>query len=260
MKPPKIVAYASLLAVAGTTANTQNAEATSFSDETLKSDLKQAICFQDWHKAAELSSQLIASPGITPDHREELIDWRYRFSDYAMEGRKFDTIPNCESVQRLAIEIKVQSSQESTPRFSGNTYAYASDYYCYQVTRTGYVQNLEHMCTGQAGGVATPAVATPPPSPVVLANGDLECQLVGGAMSRTPMGAGEKITIPALCRALRDTQNASVTAQLVAGNRLLDTDLKPIGAMVRGQEYFFDAEFLTDYAASEAVALTVKFL
>jgi hypothetical protein len=94
MKNTQILACASLLAVTGYGAA---AKATPvISDSQTKTDLKAAICEQDWQKAIAFSSRLMASSTITPEHRQELVTWRHRFSQYAAGGTYFDHIPNCE--------------------------------------------------------------------------------------------------------------------------------------------------------------------
>ena len=143
MKNP--ILFVSLLAVAGTAATPKSAAAATSSDN-VKEDLKRAICFQDWDRAVELSSHLIASPSITPEHRQTLVSWRHRFSNYATSQTKFNTVPNCEGVGPSPIDIKVQTAP--LPQFSNQNQS--SSYYCYQVEPNGYVQNLEHICAGKA--------------------------------------------------------------------------------------------------------------
>ncbi len=93
MKGTPIIACASLLAVAG---HGTAAKATVISDNQIKADLKAAICEQNWQNAITFSSRLMASSTITPEHRQELVNWRQRFSQYAAGGTYFDHIPNCE--------------------------------------------------------------------------------------------------------------------------------------------------------------------
>ncbi len=93
MKATPILACASLLAVVGPGTA---AKATVISDNQIKADLKAAICEQDWQDAITFSSRLMASSTITPEHRQELVTWRHRFSQYAAGGTYFDHIPNCE--------------------------------------------------------------------------------------------------------------------------------------------------------------------
>lgn len=144
MKTP--ITLVSLLAVAGATTAAESASAATSSSANIKENLRRAICFQEWDEAIELSSSLIASPAIAPDHRQTLLNWRHRFSNYALDKTTFDEIPNCEGVQPEPIDIKVQAP---TPQFS--TYAsLAPGYYCYQVDSSGYVKSLEHVCSGKA--------------------------------------------------------------------------------------------------------------
>ena len=249
------VALVSLLAVASTAATTKSAVAAT-PDESIKEGLKQAICLQDWNQAVELSSNLIASSAITPEYRQTLVDWRHRFSDYARDKTSFDKIPDCEGVQPRPGDVKVQGYRDSGPRFSNKeTVASAPNgYYCYQVHNSGYVENLQHMCSGQF----VPPV--PPPPPVVLSNGNLECSFLGSVTSRSSGGTGESISVPAVCVALTTTSGKSVRVQLKAGNRVLDTHTEVVSYIEAGESYAYDAVFSTDYAAARNEALTPRFI
>jgi hypothetical protein len=111
MKGTHVIACASLLAVAG---QAGAAKANVISDNPVKANLKQAICEQDWQGAIALTSQLMASSTITPEHRQELVDWRQRFSSYAASGTYFDNIPNCEgytSIHKATYEAAVAAAQ-----------------------------------------------------------------------------------------------------------------------------------------------------
>jgi hypothetical protein len=111
MKTRDFVAYASLLALAGMAAQAQEAEA-AFSDEQVKEALRESICLQDWDKAVAMSGLLIASDNITPEHRQTLVDWRHRFSNYAASQTKFDKIPNCDGI---VTPVAVVASSRSVP-------------------------------------------------------------------------------------------------------------------------------------------------
>ena len=108
--------FVSLLAAAGTAATAESATAATTSDTLLKANLKQAICYQDWDSATDLSSLLITSPTITPEYRQHLVDWRHRFIDYSRAKTRFSRIPNC---GRVDIQIKPQVQNYPTPQFSG---------------------------------------------------------------------------------------------------------------------------------------------
>lgn len=127
--------------------------ATAATDESIKEGLRQAICFQDWDSAIELSSNLISSSGITPEHRQTLVDWRHRFMDYARDKNSFDKIPNCERVQPRSVDIKVQAYGGPAPRFS-RTNTLADAPVCYMERSDGQIVNLSYMC----GSNATPTV------------------------------------------------------------------------------------------------------
>lgn len=94
MKGTPLLACASLLAVAGY--STAAKATTVISDNQIKADLKASICEQNWQNAITFSSRLMTSSTITPEHRQELVNWRHRFSQYAASGTYFDYIPNCE--------------------------------------------------------------------------------------------------------------------------------------------------------------------
>ncbi|MEO0455857.1 MAG: hypothetical protein AAF152_04640 [Cyanobacteria bacterium P01_A01_bin.114] len=154
MKVSRIVACASLLAVAGQ-AKAAQAEVPYDqvkSVDQAKEELRQAICYQDWNKASEIASLIIASSAITPEYRQSLVDWRYRFSNYSDTRTKFERIPNCEGVapppppsQRLG-----QIYPSDVPQFS----AYTSDpgYACYITYSNGQTVNLARLCGSAANG------------------------------------------------------------------------------------------------------------
>ena len=98
--------------------------AVAYPTEGIKDGLKVAICAQDWDEAINLSGNLIASSEITPEHRQTLVDWRHRFSDYAKNHIKFDSVPNCEGIQ-----IGVQPYQAPQPQFSNYTRVASSPCY-----------------------------------------------------------------------------------------------------------------------------------
>jgi len=91
MKPAYLLACAPLLALA------PSEKATAATDP-ISQGLRQAICQQDWQRAVTLSSRLMASATISPEYRQQLVTWRYRFSQYAAGGTRFAQIPNCEGV------------------------------------------------------------------------------------------------------------------------------------------------------------------
>jgi hypothetical protein len=112
MKPTHLLACASLLAVAG---QAKAAQASVPSDEALKSDLRNAICQQNWQQAVTLSGRLAASSTITPEYRQQMVNWRHRFSGYAASGMRFDSIPNCDGVATVAPAATASKPNNATP-------------------------------------------------------------------------------------------------------------------------------------------------
>ena len=228
--------------------------AAAYPTESIKDGLKAAICAQDWDQAISLSGNLIASSEITPEHRQTLVDWRHRFSNYAKGQVKFDNMPNCQRVQRSATEIRVTPYQ--APRFSKTSAA--ANLACYMRESGGRIVNLEYMCGDGPYIPLTPPA--PPEPPVVLSNGDLECSFLGEISSRSAAGTGEVINVPAVCIALQTVNGATVRVQLKADNRVLGTHTESVSYIEAGETYAYDATFTTDYAADSSAAFTPRFI
>jgi hypothetical protein len=169
MRTRKIVACASLLAVAGTANNTKATHAASLTDQT-KEELRRAICFQDWNKAVEMTSLLMATPTITLEHRQTLVTWRSRFSNYALANTRFNRIPNCQAVEPPVINTKAlyQPWSATLPRFSEYAQRLLPEYYCYWITDQGQTINLESVCSNSPSQVIVRLVDLPPLEPLPL--------------------------------------------------------------------------------------------
>ena len=128
------------------------------------------------------------------------------------------------------------------------------NYYCYLITNSGYVENLESLCRGQEEPPA------PPEPPVTLFNGDLSCSFVGSLRRSSASDTGATISIPAACIALRTIDSASVRTQLKSGNRVLDTSIEPISYIEAGETYYYDAIFTSDYASGTEESLSIRFI
>lgn len=89
----------------------------------VKSDLRLAICMQDWGKAMEQASVLMAMPGITPEHRQALVSWRHQFGTYASASTQFDNLPGCEGV---SVPVEVKAVENNQPRADFNWQAEAA--------------------------------------------------------------------------------------------------------------------------------------
>jgi hypothetical protein len=112
MKTPTLIACTSLMAVA-TTAGEAQAQTPV---ELAKTDLEQAICAQDWRKASDSASVLIASPTIAPEERQSLVDWRHRFARYEAAGTQFESIPNCDRISASAMTVEPVNADISVKR------------------------------------------------------------------------------------------------------------------------------------------------
>ncbi|MEM8810018.1 MAG: hypothetical protein AAGF01_28710, partial [Cyanobacteria bacterium P01_G01_bin.38] len=117
-----------------------------------KEDLRQAICYQDWNKASEVASLMIASSAITPEYRQNLVDWRYRFSNYADTNTKFERIPNCQGVAPPPAPSQPlgQIYSSDVPQFSPSTRD--PGYACYITYSNGNTVNLARLCGSAANG------------------------------------------------------------------------------------------------------------
>ena len=112
MKGPTVLV--SLLAIAGTTATAERANA-AVSDVEIPDNLKEAICYQDWYKAIELSSSLITSPTISPEYRQTLLELRRNLYTYARGGGQPDELASCGGKQ---LSVQEPLHKGPTPRFS----------------------------------------------------------------------------------------------------------------------------------------------
>lgn len=155
MKPTPLIAWASLLAVAGHGAAAEAAPV--LSDEAIKADLKDSICTQDWKAAIQHSGRLMASATITPEHRQELVNWRYRFSQYAASGTLFAEIPTCGFDSASAPKAPIATpatpaapAQVSTP-VPAPRLAAAPNAMCYVTYSDGRTVNLDHLCQRNSG-------------------------------------------------------------------------------------------------------------
>ncbi|MEM1255504.1 MAG: hypothetical protein AAGI69_23960 [Cyanobacteria bacterium P01_H01_bin.21] len=111
MKAPTVIV--SLLALAGTAATAESANAAA--PVQIPDNLKEAICYQDWYKAIEISGTLITSPTISPDHRQTLLELRRNLYAHAKGEGQSDEFAECNG-KRLNAQERL--SQGPTPRFS----------------------------------------------------------------------------------------------------------------------------------------------
>lgn len=115
MKSP--VVFSSLLALAGTVAIAESADA-AILDVNSQEELKQAVCAKDWYKAIEVSSKLITSPNITPEYRQTLLDQRRQFYTHAQGNTKENEENDCSVFQSSLQTTNKLSYNGPEPRFS----------------------------------------------------------------------------------------------------------------------------------------------
>ena len=160
MKAPTVLG--SLLALAGTVATAESADA-SVLDVEIPDDLREAVCYQDWYKAIEVSSTLIVSSNNTPDERQTLLDLRRKFYTYVKGGDKSEQFTSCDEKQPSSINAKTNREQSAAPRFS-NSAAGVPGRYCYQIEARGYVQEIDPRCSEEiiesTKSLSTPSAQT----------------------------------------------------------------------------------------------------
>ena len=116
MKAP--IVLGSLLALAGTAATAESADAAISDVANIQGELKQAVCARDWYRAIEVSGKLITSSKITPDYRQQLLDLRRQFYTHAQGGTKADELPRCSEFKASLEGTTAPSYQGPEPRFS----------------------------------------------------------------------------------------------------------------------------------------------
>lgn len=131
--------------------------------------LQQAICVNDWNRAIILMGPLIGDPEITPQHREELLNFRHRLQDWQASSAKAANIAPCENIpvaQEKSIEFSVppgplnfegamRSLQQQRSLRRGEI-VYESQYNrqltargCWVIDSTGRKIDLNSLCTEQ---------------------------------------------------------------------------------------------------------------
>ncbi|MEM8614664.1 MAG: hypothetical protein AAGF93_21825, partial [Cyanobacteria bacterium P01_H01_bin.105] len=108
----------------------------------------EAICYQDWYKAIELTSTLVVSSSITPDERQTFLNLRRDFYAHLKGNNKSGETVICERGQLSP--LKTEGYQSSTPQFSSrsnhNT-VNTPERYCYQIETNGYLQEVDPRCS-----------------------------------------------------------------------------------------------------------------
>ena len=64
---------------------------------TLQQQMKTAVCLNDWATAIDRTSAMIASPSLSAQDRQDLVDFRHELQRYQEERLEIQGIPGCEA-------------------------------------------------------------------------------------------------------------------------------------------------------------------
>lgn len=64
---------------------------------TLQRQMKTAVCLNDWGTAVDRISAMIASPSLSDQDRQDLVDFRHTLQRYREDNREVQGIPGCEA-------------------------------------------------------------------------------------------------------------------------------------------------------------------
>lgn len=78
------------------------ASAQTQSVEQLRTDLQNAVCLNDWDDAVRVTSSLIGSSEITPQYRQELVDFRRELQGWQASQAQFDRSSNPDCAEAIA--------------------------------------------------------------------------------------------------------------------------------------------------------------
>jgi hypothetical protein len=198
MKAPTVLV--SLMALAGIAATAESADA-AISDIEIPDNLREAICYQNWYEAIELSSSLITSSKIAPEHRQTLLDLRRSFYTYAKgDQAKPDEIVSCKDMQPSAANEQAQPYQGPVPapRFSSSV-SNTTGRYCYQRRTRGGFDNVDYRCSDGAASVETATAISPrrgnAPASIWTVGARVEGNSIRGTLLNNGLAAVRNITL-----------------------------------------------------------------
>ncbi len=197
MKIP--TALVSLLALAGTVATAESADA-AISTVEIPDDLREAICYQNWYKAIELSSRLITSSKITPEHRQTLLELRRDFYTYAKGNETNpDKIVGCQNLRSSSVNQPRQGYQSPAPapRFSSSS-SNAPGRYCYQRRIRAGFDNADSRCSNGLSFVSettVPLRRVNAPTSIWTVGARVEGNSVRGTLLNNGLAAVRGITL-----------------------------------------------------------------
>lgn len=78
---------------------------------TLQRQMKTAVCLNDWDTAVDRASAMIASPRLSAQDRQDLVNFRHTLQRYQEERLAMQGIPGCEAHLAQYLEIVPTPSQ-----------------------------------------------------------------------------------------------------------------------------------------------------
>ncbi len=78
---------------------------------TLQRQMKTAVCLNDWATAVDRTSAMIASPSLSAQDRQDLVDFRHTLQRYQEESLEIQSIPGCEAHLAQYLETVPTPSQ-----------------------------------------------------------------------------------------------------------------------------------------------------
>lgn len=214
MKTPTVLV--SLLALAGTAATAESADA-AISGIELPENLRDAICYQNWYEAIELSGQLITSSKITPEHRQTLLELRRNLYTYAKSAKATpDELIDCQEsqIESVVSEQPQLFYEGPVPQFSKGI-SNTPGRYCYQKRTSGDFDSLNYQCPNkETASIDTKTTVLSQhrvntPNSVWAVGARAEGNSVRGTLLNNGIAAVRNITLT--IRSQQDNQSDTVT-------------------------------------------------
>jgi hypothetical protein len=81
----------------------------------LQADLNRAICLNHWNEALSALQQMIGADQVTPESRQQLVNFRYQLEDYRAREIQFNQRDNAECLAAIAPPSTNSSTQQNSP-------------------------------------------------------------------------------------------------------------------------------------------------
>jgi hypothetical protein len=66
--------------------------------QQLYASMQGAVCQNDWNQALQVLNSMIGSPDITPDYRQQLVQFRHQLEEWRASRSIVEAIPNCQGI------------------------------------------------------------------------------------------------------------------------------------------------------------------